>query len=203
MASFRGRTPPANSRFSRLGRVAGDQRGMGRAQRHWGSGRRIGVTRSAGCSGFNFDQILSTAVPSAKHCRLLAGYPLNMERGAATARDMIVVDVRHLRDPGTKQQAADSCVVLGRFRSDCPENGLANGPCEAMRIGFAGQGAIGIAEESRSIASRAQNARRRAPFPPPVSLTKIGQRLSINDANGNVQSSSMRHSSEQQRRCIR
>jgi hypothetical protein len=146
------------------------------------------VTRSGGCSGFNFDEILSTAVSSAKHCRLLAGYPLNLERGAATVRDMIVVDVRDLLDLGAKQQAADLCVVLGRFLSDYPEAGVAKSPCEAMRIGFVGQGATGVAEESRSIAVRAHDARPRMPFPPPVSLTKIGQRLSINGATSDVQS---------------
>ena len=130
----------------------------GSSQRHWDSGRRIGVTRSVGCSGLNFDEIFSTAVPSAKHSRLLASYLLNLERGAATVRDMIVVDVCDLLELGAMQQAADLCAVLGCFLSDYPEAGLATSPCEAMRIGFAGQGATGIAEESRSIAVRARRA---------------------------------------------
>jgi hypothetical protein len=154
------------------------------------------VTRSVGGSGFNFDEIFSTAVPSAKHCRLLASYLLNLERGATTVRNMIVVDVCNLLELGATQQAADLCVVLGCFLSDYPEADLAKSPCEAMPIGFASQGATGIAEESGSIAVRAHDARPRMLFPAPASLTKIGQRRSINGANSNVQSSSMRHSTE-------
>jgi integration host factor subunit alpha len=155
------------------------------------------VTRSVGCSRFNFDEILSTAVPSAKHCRLLASYLLNLERGPATVRDMIVVDVCDLLELGAVQQAEDLCVVLGCFLSDYPEADLAKSPCEATRIGFAAQGATGVADESRSIPVRAHDARPRMRFPPPMSLTKIGQRRPINGAKHNVQSSSMRHSIEQ------
>jgi hypothetical protein len=144
------------------------------------------VTRSVGCSGFNFDEIFSTAVPSAKQCRLLASYPLNLKRGATMARDMIVVDMCDLLNLGAVRQAADVRVVLGSFLSDYPEAGLANSPCGAMRIGSAGQGATGIAEESGSIALRANDARPRIRVPPPGSRTRIGQRLSNNDASNNV-----------------
>lgn len=108
------------------------------------------MTRSTECSGFNFDEILSTAVPSAKHRRLLASYLFNLERGAATVREMIVVDVCDLLELGATQRAADLCVVLGCFLSDYPKAGLGQCPCEAIRIGFSGQGATAVAEEIKT-----------------------------------------------------
>jgi len=116
------------------------------------------VTRSVGCSRINFGEILSTAVPSAKHSRLLASYLLNLERGAATVRDMIVVDVYDLLELGAMRQAADLCVVLGCFLSDYPEADFTKCPCEAIRIGIVGESAAGVAKESRSIAVHAHDA---------------------------------------------
>lgn len=68
--------------------------------------------------------------PSAKHSRLLSSYLLNLERGPAAVREMIVGDIRGFRDLGARQQASDLCLVLNCFLADFPEARMALDACE-------------------------------------------------------------------------
>ena len=57
------------------------------------------------------------AVPSARHCSLLASYLLNLKRGDRAVCKMIVGDLRRFQELGARQRAADLLLVLRLFLS--------------------------------------------------------------------------------------
>lgn len=67
------------------------------------------------------NEIISGVRPSARHNSLLASYLLNMSRGPAAVRDLIVSDLRGFLDLGVKRQAADLLIVLRFFLAKYPE----------------------------------------------------------------------------------
>ena len=70
------------------------------------------------------------APSSAKHCRLLSSYLLNLERGPVAVREMIVGDISRFRDLGARQLASDLSLVLNCFLADFPEARMASDLCE-------------------------------------------------------------------------
>ena len=79
------------------------------------------MTKCDGCAGHSFDEENLHVALSAKHCRILSSYLLNMGMGESVVRDMLIADIRDLLDLGAKQKAADLRVVLECFFSDYPE----------------------------------------------------------------------------------
>jgi len=81
----------------------------------------ITLTKCAAFAALSSNEMLSGVTPSAKHCQLLSSYLLNLERGPAAMRDMIVADFRCFLDLGARQRAADLLIVLRCFLSAYPE----------------------------------------------------------------------------------
>ncbi len=75
----------------------------------------------AACPAHSYDETLPNVPLSAKQCRLLSSYLLNLERGSAGVREMIVGDIDRYRDLGAHQQACDLSLVLKCFLSEFPE----------------------------------------------------------------------------------
>jgi uncharacterized membrane protein (GlpM family) len=78
------------------------------------------------------NEIISGVTPSARHHSLLAGYLLNMGRGPAAVRDLIVSDLRGFLDLGVKRRAADLLIVLRFFLAKYPE--VAGVPARCLEI---------------------------------------------------------------------
>ncbi len=84
-------------------------------------------------AGLGSNEVVLGSVKSKRHDALLASYLLNLHRGPATVRDMIVSDLRGFLDIGALNRAADALLVLRLFLSECPEarvrreRGAANG----------------------------------------------------------------------------
>ncbi len=83
-----------------------------------------------GCSARTYGETLSNAPLSAKHCRLLSSYLLNLESGPEAVREMIVGDIDRFRDLGAHQQASDLSLVLDCFLADFPQARPAPELCE-------------------------------------------------------------------------
>lgn len=75
----------------------------------------------AACSAQAYDDTLPNVPLSAKHCRLLSSYLLNLERGSVGVREMIVGDIDRYRDLGAHRQASDLSLVLNCFLSEFPD----------------------------------------------------------------------------------
>ncbi len=88
------------------------------------------LTECIACSAPTSDDTLPNASPSAKHRRLLSSYLLNLGRGSAAVREMIVGDISRFRDLGARQQASDLSLVLNCFLADFPEARPTPGLCE-------------------------------------------------------------------------
>ena len=72
------------------------------------------------CGGPSYDP-LNNFVPCGVHCRLLASYLLNIDRGAPAVRDMMMHDIQGFRELGAHKQALDLAIVLECFLSEFPE----------------------------------------------------------------------------------
>ena len=94
------------------------------------------MTKCDGCAGHSFDEENLHVALSAKHCRILSSYLLNMGMGESVVREMLIADIRGLLDLGAKQKAADLRVVLECFLSDYPETRPAKSSWERMDRGF-------------------------------------------------------------------
>lgn len=81
----------------------------------------ITVAQCAAFAGLDSNETLLGVSPSAGHHSLLSSYLLNLSRGPAAVRDMIVADLRCWLDLGAPQRAADLLVVLRLFLSDYPQ----------------------------------------------------------------------------------
>jgi hypothetical protein len=82
------------------------------------------VLTLAQCAAFariTSDEMLSGSPLCPKHYWLLSSYLLNLDKGPALVRDMIVADFRAFLDLGALQRAADLLMVLRCFLSDYPE----------------------------------------------------------------------------------
>ena len=82
----------------------------------------ITLKRCAKLAGLNPDAIVIGVAPEARHYTLLHSYRLNLHRGPAAVRRMIVSDLLSSLDIGAQACAADLLVVLRLFLS---EQGLA------------------------------------------------------------------------------
>ena len=91
------------------------------------------MTECIECSARTFDETLPNAPPSAKHCRLLSSYLLNLDRGSVAVREMIVGDIDRFRDLGARQLASDLSLVLNCFLADFPEARMTPDLCECSR----------------------------------------------------------------------
>ena len=80
---------------------------------------------------------------------LLSSYLLNLWRGPATVRRLIVADIRRWLELGAPERAADAFLVLRQFLSDFPE----------ARIGIAY-----ARSDSPAIPRAREKRRRRGPF---------------------------------------
>jgi hypothetical protein len=78
----------------------------------------ISLKECATRAGLNSNEIILGAVRSPRHDALLASYMLNLHRGAATVREMIVSDIRRFLDLGARDRAADALLVLRLFFSE-------------------------------------------------------------------------------------
>lgn len=81
----------------------------------------ITLAQCAALAGLASDEIVSDATPSGKHHSLLSSYRLNMRRGAAAVRDMIIADLHTYLDLGASQYASDLLLVLRLFLKDHPD----------------------------------------------------------------------------------
>ena len=88
-----------------------------------------------GCPARTYGETLSNAPLSAKHCRLLSSYLLNLESGPEAVREMIVGDIDRFRDLGADRQASDLSLVLNCFLADFPEARMARDSCECSNAG--------------------------------------------------------------------
>lgn len=88
---------------------------------HWPSKGDGALSERFSCSARTYDGALPNAPPCAKQCRLLSSYLLNLDRGPAAVREMIVGDIDRFRDLGARRQASDLCLVLDCFLADFPE----------------------------------------------------------------------------------
>ena len=68
-----------------------------------------------GCSARTYGETLSNAPLSAKHCRLLASYLLNLDSGPEAVREMIVGDIDRFRDLGADRQVSVFVPGAGLF----------------------------------------------------------------------------------------
>jgi hypothetical protein len=81
----------------------------------------ISATQCAAYAGLSSNEIVLGAAPTYEQQGLLSSYLLNMSRGPAAVREMIVSDLRDYLDLGNRRRAADLLIVLSRFFSDFPE----------------------------------------------------------------------------------
>lgn len=81
----------------------------------------ISATQCAVYAGLSSNEIVLGAARTYEQQWLLSSYLLNMSRGPAAVREMIVSDLRDYLDLGNRQRAADLLIVLSRFFSDFPE----------------------------------------------------------------------------------
>jgi len=72
-------------------------------------------------AGLAQNEIVLGSTPSAMHDSLLSSYILNLQRGPAAVRRMMVADIRSSLDLGALKQASDLLIVLRRFLSHHPE----------------------------------------------------------------------------------
>ena len=84
----------------------------------------ITVTQCAAVADLAANEMFLGVTPSAKHHSLLSSYLLNLGRGPAAVRDMIVADLRCCLDLGASQRAADLLVVLRLFLAEHPDAGF-------------------------------------------------------------------------------
>ena len=89
------------------------------------------------CSARTYGETLSNAPLSAKHCRLLSSYLLNLESGPAAVREMIIGDIDRFRDLGAHRQAYDLSLVLNCFLADFPQARRTPDVCEGSNAGAA------------------------------------------------------------------
>ncbi len=147
------------------------------------------MTKSVGWPGIIFNEIYSKVVPPTNPGRRLTSDPLKVKTGATVTPDTTIIEIRESLELGAIRQTAPSRVVFRRFLSEYPEASSGNKPRDAVRFDFAGQGVTGDSEliESGLITVRANDARARIPSPTPGPSTKVGHRLSIDDANREFQ----------------
>lgn len=82
----------------------------------------MSIARSAALAAARTsNEVISGVTPSARHHSLLAAYLLNMGRGPAAVRDLIVSDLHGFLDLGVKRQVADLLIVLRFFLARYPE----------------------------------------------------------------------------------
>jgi hypothetical protein len=81
----------------------------------------ITLVQCVAWTGIYSDEMILGVSPSLRHRALLGGYLLNLERGAATVRDMIVFDYRSVLELGARERAADLLVVLRIFLFEYPQ----------------------------------------------------------------------------------
>jgi hypothetical protein len=86
----------------------------------------ISLKQCAEFAGLAADEAYVCAAPSLRHRALLASYLLNLHRGAAEVRQLIVADLRGYLDLGASQGAADAMAVLRLFLSEYPEGRCAS-----------------------------------------------------------------------------
>jgi hypothetical protein len=77
----------------------------------------ITIRQCAKSAGLNIDELIVGVAPTARHYALLNSYLLNMHRGAASVRRMMICDMRGYLDIGAHRCAADLLVVLRLFLS--------------------------------------------------------------------------------------
>jgi hypothetical protein len=78
----------------------------------------ITLKRCARLAGLDLDGLVVGVAPEPRHHTLLQSYRLNLHRGQAAVRRMIIGDLLGCMDIGAQRCAADLLVVLRLFRSE-------------------------------------------------------------------------------------
>ena len=86
-------------------------------------------------AGISKNQLILGATPSTRHLSLLASYLLNLDRGVASVRRMIVADLHGFVDLGQPHRAADTLLVLRMFLTEYPEALPTTPPTKASMLG--------------------------------------------------------------------
>ena len=81
----------------------------------------ISLRACAAISGLSSDEQILGAAPTGRHRQLLSSYLLNLTRGPAAVREMIVDDLRRFHELGALHYAADLLLVLRLFLTEYPE----------------------------------------------------------------------------------
>lgn len=81
----------------------------------------ISLSRCIDLANLAPNELLVGVAPAARHYSLLAGYALNLGRGAGAVRELIRSDLAGYIDLGAKARAADLLLILRLFLSDYPE----------------------------------------------------------------------------------
>jgi len=99
----------------------------------------ITLRRCARLAGLDLDKLVVGVAPEKRHQTLLQSYRLNMHRGRAFVRCMIVSDLLRSLDMGAHRLAADLFIVLRLFLSEEAKIGLGSRQASGPRASCSGQ----------------------------------------------------------------